>query len=147
MSDPITTTLLIASAATSGVSAYGTAQAQNRAAKANAAALNKQADDEIAAARTEEAKYRAKVKALIGSQKANYAASGVDISSGTAQEIFEETQAIGNADAMTIRSNAQKKAESLRMGASAYEAGQTSSLLSGGSALLSTGIGAYGVLK
>ncbi len=142
------TALLIASAVTSGVSSYGVAQAQNKAAKANAAALEQQAQNTLSAAQIEEAKYRAKVRALVGQQKATYAASGVDISGeGTATDVFAETNAIGAADAMTIRTNAQKKADELRMGASAYEAGQVSSLLAGGSSLLSTGVSAYSSLK
>lgn len=147
MSAPFLIATLIASTVASGVSAYAQQQAANKAANINAQNLRKQADDTLSAAQEQSAQYRQKVRALVGSQEVGFAASGIEINSGSAKEITSETKMIGESDAKTITENAQKKAESLRAGASAYDAGQVSSLLAGGSALLSTGASSYGIYR
>lgn len=147
MSSPLIASLLIASVTASGISAYAQQNAANKAAKINANNLRIQADQTEAAAVEESAKYRQKVRALVGAQEAAYASNNIDVNSGTAADIKAETAMIGEADANTILKNAKNKADSLRSGASATDAGQVSSLLAGGTSLLSAGATAYGISK
>lgn len=53
---------------------------------------------------------RAQVREAVGSQRATLAANGVDLGSGTAQDMVAETTAMGEADALTIRFNAMNEA-------------------------------------
>ena len=58
----------------------------------------------------EEASLRTKVAALKGRQKSALAASGVEIGDGSALDILGDTAALGELDALTIRSNAEREA-------------------------------------
>ena len=53
---------------------------------------------------------RIKTLQKIGSQQAAMAANGVDVSSGTALDIIEDTSAMGELDALTTRYNAETQA-------------------------------------
>lgn len=113
----------IATVAGAAVSAFGMVQ-QARAAKAQAAYqaqvqrnnqiyLNRQAErtrqeGDIAA---QEARRRA--RQLLGRQKAVFAGQGVDVGSGTAVDIFGDTAAFGELDALTLRDRAETQAISL----------------------------------
>lgn len=65
----------------------------------------------------EEEKHRAKVRQLAGTQRANLAAQGIDLSSGTAEAMVEETYTMGETDALTIRFNAMNEAWGYRTSA------------------------------
>lgn len=54
---------------------------------------------------------RMKTLQKIGSQQAAMAANGIDISSGTALDIVEDTSAMGELDALTTRYNAETQAQ------------------------------------
>ena len=56
------------------------------------------------------------VRGLIGSQRAQLLASGVDPNVGTAAQLLSETRALGALDAATIRNNAARQALGLRLG-------------------------------
>lgn len=58
----------------------------------------------------QEDQHRAKVRQLAGSQRANFAAQGVDLGSGVVQDITDETFTMGETDALTIRFNAMNEA-------------------------------------
>ncbi|OPX89060.1 MAG: hypothetical protein A4E53_01668 [Pelotomaculum sp. PtaB.Bin104] len=64
--------------------------------------------------------YRVKVKQLIGSQRAAMAAQGIEINADSALEIQEETAALGEQDAMTIKNNAFLEATGYRIQALDY---------------------------
>lgn len=68
-----------------------------------------QATDAERRGRIKEKRHRTSVRGLIGSQRAAYASSGVDVSSGIAYDVQFETGQIGEADAVTIRYNAAKE--------------------------------------
>ena len=144
MSSPVLAALLVASTAATAYSAYSSQEAANKAAEANAKNLEQQAVDTIQAGEDEASQYKAKVRQMIGTQEATYGASNIDISSGSAKQITTETQEIGESDAETIIENAKKKASYLRGEASAYQAGEVSSLLAGGSSLLQSSASNYG---
>jgi len=100
-----------------GISALSSLSAGNfsdQIGKANQAARNKQAEGVIAAGQVEEQQYRYGVADLKGKQKTSFAASGVDISSGSPVDILSDTAAIGELDALTIRSNAATEASNIR---------------------------------
>jgi hypothetical protein len=66
-----------------------------------------------------EQRHRQTTNRLIGSQRAAFAASGVDVSDvdSTAGDVFADTAALSEIDAMTIRTNAAREAWGYRMGA------------------------------
>jgi len=86
----------------------------------------------------EEAAFRTKVAQLKGRQKSALAASGVEIGDGSALDILGDTAALGELDALTIRSNAEREAYEQKVNASNLAAnagmkrmGATNSLIAG----------------
>lgn len=61
--------------------------------------------------------YRRQVGQMIGSQRAGFAGNGIDVNSGTAAEIQDDTAAFGEFDALTIANNAAREAWGYRVGA------------------------------
>jgi hypothetical protein len=57
---------------------------------------------------------RKKVQSVIGSQRAQAAASGLLVDSGTTQQVTEDTAGFGELDALAIRNNAQREAWGIR---------------------------------
>ncbi len=76
----------------------------------NAAALEMQATDAVSRGRDQEDRFRTQIKGLIGSQRASFAAQGVDVGSGSAVDVQEDTARQGELDALTIRTNAAREA-------------------------------------
>jgi hypothetical protein len=66
----------------------------------------------------EEASHRVKVAALKGRQRSALAASGVVVDSGSALDILGDTASLGELDALTIRSNAEREAYEHKVDAS-----------------------------
>lgn len=65
-----------------------------------------------------EERHRQKVRGLVGTQRANAAANGIDLGSGTVEAMLDETVTMGEADALTIRFNAMNEAWGHRVSAS-----------------------------
>ena len=61
--------------------------------------------------------HRRKAAALLSEQRAQLGAAGVELGSGSPLQLQEDTVALGEADALRIRSNYEAKAESLETGA------------------------------
>lgn len=57
-----------------------------------------------------EEQHRAQVRKLAGTQRATMAANGIDVGSGTALALVDETYTLGEQDALTIRYNAMNEA-------------------------------------
>lgn len=120
--DPVSLALVSTAvgAAGSAVSAYGSyesgqANAQAAAYQAQVAANNAKIATEnskldIQAGETAASNQELKTRGTVGSEKASQGASGVDVNSGSAVDVRAGTEELGNLDAMTIRSNAAKKA-------------------------------------
>lgn len=92
-----------------GVSAYGAyqqAEAEQEAAKYNARMANLQAQNAQRRGEEEAAKIQRQARQLAGTQRATFAARGIDISSGTPSDIIDETNFFGQVDAATARENA-----------------------------------------
>lgn len=102
--------LMIGSTLAGGVSQYQQSRYQQEMANYNAAMQRRHADDAIARGAIEEERHRTKVRQLIGSQRANSGAMGIDMNRGTAADLQAEAAALGEEDAWTIRNNAARAA-------------------------------------
>lgn len=90
--------------------------------QANVAAQNAELDEFRATqaqriGAIEEDKQRAKVRQVVGSQRASLAANGIDLGSGTAEDMIVETETMGEVDALTLRFNAMNEAWGYRTSA------------------------------
>lgn len=79
-----------------------------------------QSQDALARGYQEESQRRRATRRLIGAQRARLAAQGLDVNSGDAALIQEQTAAAGEEDALTIRNNAQREAWGYRVQAADY---------------------------
>jgi len=68
------------------------------------------ADDAIQRGDVEEQAARMRTRQLISLQDAKFAASGVEVGSGSALDVTMDTAQFGELDALTIRNNAQREA-------------------------------------
>ena len=100
------------------LSARGQIKAGNAAKKAgdaNAAILEARAIDATSRGVDEEQRYRSSVRGLIGSQRAGFAAQGIDVGSGSAADVQADSAYLGELDALTIRNNAAREAWGFRV--------------------------------
>jgi hypothetical protein len=115
---------LAATAVSGAVGAYG-AIAQGQAAKKqakyqsavernNATIAGWQATDATQRGQIEEQRQRLATARLRGAQRAGMAANGVEIDSGSPLDILMDTAQLGELDALTIRSNAEREAYGFR---------------------------------
>lgn len=79
---------------------------------------NLQADDAIRRGEKEAKAYGQQVSQLVGKQRVALAAQGIDVDSGSAGEIQDQTRAIGALDQLTIRNNAAREAWGYKVQAS-----------------------------
>lgn len=137
-----------------GMQAYG-AYNQSKATKSGyeyQAAVNRnnatlaewQAQDAIARGQRAEQVQRLKTAQLKGTQRARLAANGVALDEGSALNILNDTDFMGEADAMTIRDNAAREAWGARNQVANYES--DASMLSARAAAESPGFAAAGTL-
>lgn len=110
-----------------------------------------QADDAIRKGDREASQYKKKVKGTIGAQRAAYAAQGIDVGTGSASEIQEDTAAVGAENELMIKNNAWREAFGYRVQANEYatkakftklagDAASRSTLVTGGLNALSYGM-------
>jgi hypothetical protein len=116
--------LAIAGTATSAVASVKSGNAAKRAgekqreasesqaelADYNADVADLQAADAIARGADEESKFRTSVRQMIGTTRADFGASGVDVGFGTALDVYADQAMIGEQDALQIRTNAAREA-------------------------------------
>lgn len=110
-------TPLIAVVALSALSAYSSARTQKKTAeyqaqvdRNNASTAEWQAADAVQRGNAAAAGERRKGQQTLGTQRAAMAAAGLDISSGSALSILEDTDYFNEADQLTIKSNAAREA-------------------------------------
>ena len=89
----------------------------------------------------DEAALRIKVAKLKGRQKSALAASGVEIGDGSALDILGDTAALGELDALTIRSNAEREAYEQKVNASNLAANAGMKRMGAGNAIIAGRIG------
>jgi hypothetical protein len=122
----------VAGIAGAGVSAYGAikqgqsasdAYAYKAQVAANNAAIGRQrAVQEIQAGEIAAVNQGLKTRAKVASEKAQQGAAGIDVNTGSAAMVREGTAELGMLDALTIRSNAAKKAWAAQVDATSSEA-------------------------
>lgn len=103
-----------------------TASANYNAAVAGVNAEQAKKNSELAseAGMAQEAMQERKTRAEVGQIKANQAASGLDVNSGSALDVRSSAAELGELDALTVRSNATKEAYGYSTQASSFEAQQ-----------------------
>ena len=94
------------------------AQTAQRSAEFNASMLDLQATDAIARGELAATKQRQLGKSILGQQRAGYSGQGVDVSSGTAALMQEQTQQLTEEDALRIKLDAARQAWGLKSQAS-----------------------------
>lgn len=112
----------LATAYTSAEASRAQGEYQKRMYELNQGMAEFQAKDIIRRGDKESAQMAKKVKQTVGAQRAALAAQGVDVDSGSAIEVQEDTQLIGAKDALTIKNNAWREAwgfkvQAIQMGA------------------------------
>lgn len=143
MCDPVTmTTVILASSAFTATQQIQQGNYQNKVAQYNARITENQAQQVRNKGTEAENAHRQEVAQQLARQRAQLGASNVDLTSGSALQLQQETDTFGNIDAMRIRSNTndqvtalQDQAEFQRIdGLNAKRAGRTAafgSLLGG----------------
>ena len=111
---------------------------QKKVASANAKVADYQAQDAIRRGDEEANKIHRQTMGLQSAQRAGFAGHGVDVNSGTAANIQDQTDFFGQWDANTARGNAAKEAYALKSQAANYraEASSINPLMSAGGSLL-----------
>ena len=135
--------------ALSAVSGIMQGMAANSAAKAEAAAANQnariaeaQSTDAIARGGKEELSHRRKMSALQGEQRAQLAASGVSVDTGSALAMQDASMSEGEHDAAAIRFNAAREAWGHNVQATNYRNQASAAKAAGRNALTGSIIGA-----
>lgn len=105
-----------------GKAAQGQANYQAAVANNNKIIADRQAADSIARGKTAEKQHRQQVAQLIGRQRTVMAGNGVELDSGTALDLTSDTAGIGEMDALTIRSNAEREAYAHKVQGMGFEA-------------------------
>jgi len=82
--------------------------------KYNARVAENQAEEERAAGTEAEIAHRNRVNQFVSKQRAQLAANNVDLTSGSAFQLQEDTLLQGEADALRIRSNTDSRASALQ---------------------------------
>ena len=136
MCEPTTATLAIASIAATalgtGVSMYGQmqqskaqagmAEYQSAVARNNSILAERAAADAELRGAQAERRQRSQISTVQGRQRAVLAANGVLVDDGSALDLVSDTAQIGEVDALTIRSNAQREAMGYRAQGANYQA-------------------------
>ncbi len=100
------------------------------------------AADAKARGQKDEAALRVKVAQLKGRQRSALAASGVEVGSGSALDILGDTAALGELDALTIRSNAERESYEQNVVASNLKANAGMKRMGADNAIIAGKIGA-----
>lgn len=150
MCDPATIGIIttIGSTALSAYSAYSTGQSQKAAAAYNSRVAENEAQSSRNMANEAENAQRLKTSRLLSKQRAQFGAANIDLSSGSALQLQEDTITLGEADALRIRTSGDSQFDA-SMNQSTLEttkgnAAESQSFLNIGSSLLS---GAGGVIN
>ena len=117
-----------------GAAARQAADYQAAVARNNAILAERQAQDSLQRGQIAEAQKRQETALLAGRQKAVMAGNGVDLTFGSAVDILGDTAALGEQDALTVRSNAEREALGYRQQAGNYRSDAQMSEMKGASA-------------
>jgi hypothetical protein len=116
--------LAIVAAGMSAYSSYQQGQSQKKqyayqaaVAENNAKVAEWNAQDSIERGEIAEKQHRLKVSQIQGKQRSALASGGVEVDSGSALDVLEDTAYFGEMDALTIRSNSQREAYKYKVNA------------------------------
>lgn len=133
-------TLTVASLALSAGASIASGVARKKAADQQAQLQQIAAKDELAIGRQEEDQFRISLAKLKSTVRSRQSASGVLLDEGSGLDVLTSIAGAGELDALTIRSNAERRAWALRAGASQARsqgrADRTASFLQAGGTLL-----------
>jgi len=96
-----------------GMKAFGEVQAGNAQDKMlhrNADIADLQAKDALQRGEIDQKKIRRRTEQVIGSQRVNLAAQGVDVNKGSSLDVVADAAYLGKLDELTIKNNAAKEA-------------------------------------
>lgn len=114
MCEPVTLGIMAGVAVVgAGIQTYSAirqGEAQSAIAEMNAKFANQQATNEILVGEAQAEAFKAKAGQFQGTQKAEYAASGVDVTSGSALDVLADTRLMSDQDAQKIKDNASRRA-------------------------------------
>lgn len=130
-----------------GYQAYAQNQAgkqQKKLADKNAELIDAQAEDALQRGEEQARAVRRATKKAVGSQRTAYATQGVDVSTGTAMDIQDETKLLGLSDEATVRKNAFREAWGLKKQASNQRLGGKYARREGRNAAIASGISGLG---
>lgn len=149
----ITTALMIGSTVMGGVGQVQAANAQAasseysaKVAEMNATIADRAAKDALERGADEERKQRTQTSQLMGQQRANMAANGVDLSFGSPLDLMVDTAKMGELDALTIRRNTAREERDIRQQASNYRTEASMSRSAASGALSGGYLGAVGTV-
>lgn len=106
----VATALTAASVLMTGYSQYQQGQYEKDLNNYNAKVEESRASQALDAGVAAEDAHRAKVRQLIGQQRAGMGASGFEVDTGTFGDVLAESVAQGELDSLTIRTNAMREA-------------------------------------
>lgn len=112
----------------------------------NATLSERRAKDAIERGQADEQRKRQQVAGLVGQQTAAMAANGVDLSFGSPLDTLVDTAALGELDALTIRTNANREAYDFRVDAVNKRAGASMSRASADNAVTGSLLNAGGTI-
>lgn len=108
----------IGSAITSGNAAKSSADYQASVARTNATMAQMAADDAIRRGDINASKVRKQTKRAIGAQRAAFAAQGIEVDTGSAADVVDDTRSIGATEMITVKNNATLEAFGYKVQAS-----------------------------
>lgn len=145
------TILAVAGTALNVVGALHSGASESANLEYQAAVSRYNADETTRAGEIEATNSGLRTRAQVGEIKASQAGSGVDVNSGSAADIQAAASQLGALDALTIRSNAARRAFGYRTDASNLDRGaqdvRVSALLKAASSLIGGASTAYGIGK
>ena len=148
MCDPVTVTMVAATA----VSAAGQMQAGSYASQvarnqATVAQYNKElakegADDAIKRGQDDQRKLGREIASRVGSQEARIAANNVDVTSGSAARVIEDTKMLGAEDQSAMSENVARQVRSQQIDAWGYESAKRAAISEASQAKTAAAFGA-----
>jgi len=138
--------MLAAKKQADGMEAQG--EFAERQGKVNARLAEMQSDDALARGDAASKQAADRANQVRGAQRVGFAAQGVALDSGSAQDVQQETARLGALDALTVKNNAQREAWGYRIQANQYLASGEQAVMAGrnsaGATLLTGGAQAVG---
>ena len=98
-----------------GEAAQRSGESQAQLAEYNAAVADLQATDAAIRGDQEAQRFRTRTRALIGEQRAGFAAGNVDVGYGSTVDVQADAAFLGELDALTVRTNAAREAWGYRV--------------------------------